>query len=267
VELVRDGAAPASRALGAGAPYYFSWSPSGEQMVWQRNNERIDLYTVAADDVERLPALPGLFGAPAWSPVDDRLLLGVRAGAATDIAIVNHDEVETIVAGLEGPIAFAWSPDGNLIAYVDSTRALSVVDAVTGQAAATANEEVIAFFWSPDGTRLAYLTLAVSEGSFSAKPMRQQNAPALAWSVLEVASGRVQRFGSFVPTRAFVYLLNFFDQFGQSHRLWSPDSRYLLYAEMVSGISPVISVIDTANLSSAPLVVAEGSIGVWSYSP
>ena len=76
VELVRteNGAATGS-VTGTGAPFYFSWSPDGTQMLWQRGNNHFEIYdTTESRVVDTLTQTPGAMFAPAWSPVDDRLL-------------------------------------------------------------------------------------------------------------------------------------------------------------------------------------------------
>jgi hypothetical protein len=64
------------------------------------------------------------------------------------------------------------------------------------------------------------------------------------------------------------YLLQYFDQFSPSHRLWSPDSRYLVYSEIVEadgGFLPQISVIDVNQPASSPVKISDGVFAVWSY--
>jgi TolB protein len=214
--------------------------------------------------------------APAWSPVDDRLLLGVRNEANTDLVIAEGDSLSTLVSGQSRPISFAWSPDGRQVAYIDRDGPLLVVDAASGEVVArTPVGGVLAFFWSPDGNHVAYVTLSASEpGSFNAYApdnakvlaQTQQTPTGIAWSVLDIEDGENRRYGTFVPSDELVYLLTYFDQFAQSHRLWSPDSRQLVYSEVLPDRRRVISLLDTTQAVSVPLVIANGLIGIWSYS-
>ncbi len=72
---------PSVTQVGTGAPFYYSWSPDGQRMVWQRNNRQIDIFDVNANEISRtFDQLPAEFFAPAWSPVDDRVLFGVANG-------------------------------------------------------------------------------------------------------------------------------------------------------------------------------------------
>ncbi len=265
--------------VGRGSPFYFSWSPDGNRMLWQRNQQTFEIYDANIDSVtETLEQAPGFVQAPAWSPVDDRLLLGVlSSGTLSDLIIIEDDETVELVTELDGLISYSWSPDGNYVAYRvlsegNTFHALFVVDAVSGETIARSPVTgVISFFWSPDSRKLAYLTLASPPGSFNAGlessgkvALTAQQVTGLTWTVLNVADSSVQRYGSFVPTRTMLYMLQYFDQFSQSHRVWSPDSNYLLYSELTAN-GPVINVLDTARADSVPFSIAEGIIGVWSF--
>jgi TolB protein len=281
VERLRDSSEESSSETIGTAPgqFYFSWSPDGSRMLWQRSGQTLDVYsTVDNEVVETLTQLPGRFSAPMWSPVDDRLLFGARSedGAATDIVIVSPDgSAQPLVSGLAGQVAFAWSPDGNAVAYTEDQGTLFVVDAVSGeQISRSASTGVLGFFWSPDSSRIAYVTLASEPGSITAMDSKNdlaklaaqaQEFPPLSWSVLDVETRTVWRSGSFTPTRDLIYLLSFFDQFAQSHRIWSPDSRHIVYSEMTADNRPVISILDTTQELPVPLSVADGLIGIWSF--
>lgn len=261
---------------GLGAPFYYSWSPDGSRMLWQRNNERIDIFDVVdPESLNTLPFLPGFFQAPAWSPVDDRWLLGSLAAdnRSTELMIATHEETQVLVEGLVGPISFSWSPNGDYIAYKDANGPVHVIDSNTGENLSTTPKEgVFAFFWSPNSQNLAYITLAAAPDSSivkvdtNAKPLAVQGANGIAWSVLNVQDGTIHSYGAFQPTQEMIYLLTFFDQFAQSHRIWSPDSRYLIYSEFAGNRSPIISVLDTTQPDTVPFSVAQGVIGIWSFN-
>lgn len=282
VRLVRsESETMTGESLGSGAPFYFSWSPDGSRMLWQRNNRRLDIYDFASGETTSVGLLPGAFQAPAWSPVDDRLLVAVLSDdlRGTNLSVIAHDTTQVLRSQLAGLISFSWSPDGNYVAYrtiVDNRlSALTILDAVTGEIVATTRAEgAIAFFWSPDSRHVAYITPGVEPGTFSAglpenrvfiSSAQQQNR-GLAWSVLDVTTGNMRRYGTFMPTQEMIYLLTFFDQFAQSHRVWSPDSRYVVFGEMAADNNPAISVLDMTRPDAVPFFIADGVIGFWSYN-
>lgn len=282
VEMIRDMTdGHSSQTVGRGAPFYQSWSPDGQRMLWQRDQNTFEIFDAgSAEVIETLPQQPGFIQAPAWSPVDDRLLFGVLGSdeRSTNLVIAGHDEVLELAAELSGLVSFSWSPDGNRVAYRIQTGASTfgpvfVVDAVSSEVVArSVVSGVLAFFWSPDSTQLAYVTAASPPGTFSARDESGSGLAAvvqqmggLAWSVLRVADGATSYYGAFMPTEDMRYLLQYFDQFSQSHRLWSPDSNYLIYGELTQE-GPFITLLDTKRVDSVPFSVAPGGIGIWSFN-
>jgi TolB protein len=262
--------------IGRGGPFYFSWSSNGENMLWQRNNRRLDIYSVNERAlIEELDYRPGIFQTPHWSPVDDRLLVGTLNSneTSTDLSIISGEIAETLVEGLEGVVYFSWSPSGNYVAYTSRNDTLTVLDSRTGD---VVTETIVSgigpFFWSPDSSKIAFVTLATPEGTFTtkaggiARPALQAEVPELAWSVVDVDTGEVRRYSAFVPTTEMVYVFTYFDQFAKSHSFWSPDSQYLVYSEITDDMNPIISIIDTDIQDTFPLSIAEGYLGIWSYN-
>lgn len=274
VSLVQDEVQDNPKTIiGRGGPFYYSWSMDGQQMLWQRNNRRLDIFDVQTGEVlQQLAQRPGFFQAPHWSPVDNRLLIGELnpERATTNLVIVSEDETLTIAEDLAGVVYFAWSPDGEYVAYVNRQGPLVIVNSTTGKViTSSVVSGVSSFFWSPDSQKIVYITLATPQGAFSASSgilaslQGQPMDEGLVWSVLDVNTDDVQRYGPFVPTGDMVYMFTYFDQFAQSHRIWSPDSRYIVYSEIVNE-SPVVSVIDTQLDDTVPIAIADGYLGIWS---
>jgi TolB protein len=279
IELIRehDGEI-VSEQIGRGAPFYYSFSPDGARMLWQRNSQRMDIYDIESGEIiESLAQSPGQFFAPAWSPVDDRYLFGVEGSElnATDLIIAANGEIQTLAENLAGPVYFSWSPDGNKIAYTAQRGPIFVYDPVEEAIVARSSDSAtVSFFWSPDSQSIAYVTLSEAPGSFSANAATEarqaalaqpQNPTKLAWSVLDAETGATRRYTEFIPTRDMAYLLTYFDQFAQSHRVWSPDSQHLIYGELTDDDDPVITLLNVMDEDSVPLSIAEGYIGVWSF--
>lgn len=264
--------------IGLGQPFYFSYSPDASQMLWTRFGQQIELYDTAQNEIITiLPDSAGFYQAPMWSPVDDRLLFSViDEEGRHNLVIASAEDRQVIAADQEGVLWFTWSPDGAYVAYKRDFGSLAIADSASGEIVALSSQDpVIAFFWSPDSQKIAYLTMPgtddpaqVAGGSAGrAAPARQRGTPVLTWNILTVSSGeRWTSYAGFLPTRDMLYMLGYFDQFAQSHRLWSPDSRYVAYAETdLRGGTQQVRLLDTANLTADTLPVMEGSIAIWSY--
>lgn len=274
VRLIRDSNAGQSVTLaGRGSPFYFSWSPDGSRMIWQRDNQRLDIYDVNTAITQPLPFIVGLFQSPAWSPIDDRWLIATAGEdvSKTTIAIASDASTRPLAQDVTGPVALNWSPDGNHIAYTDGAGNMVVLNSVTGAVEARSPVSgIYAFFWSPNSQLIAYVTLGTLPGAVTADSdprwaVLAPTEPTIAWSVLDIQHGANRRFGSFSPTPEMIYMLRFFDQFAQSHRVWSPDSHYLVYSEIGTS-GPSISILDIMHEATVPLSIAVGYFGVWSFN-
>lgn len=269
VRLIRNGVEDSpNTVVNTSAPFYFSWSPEGNQLLNFRNDSVLEIYDVTSEQADIIEAVPGVFQAPEWSPVDDRLLVGIRSedGESTDLTIIAAENVIPLLTDIRGLVTFNWSPDGNYIAYSSVSERggnlLYVIDAITGNIVAqTVADPVFAYFWSPDSASLAYVTTATPQGSFSAK----QQTGGLAWGILDVANDETRRYANFIPTQQMIYMLNFFNQFAQSHSIWSPDSTHIVFGEQVSLDESTVNILNVTRSNSTPFAIADGVIGIWSY--
>lgn len=269
------------RSLGLGAPFYYSWSPSGESLLIHRNNSLLQYYSIGSTDtISAFDEPLGTFLSPSWSPVDDRILFVSLSDDETSQLTLLDDETQEILAkNLQGVVSFSWSPNGAYVAYrvgnSESVSSLYVVDAETGEIIARSNVSgVLSFFWSPDSSKIAYITLANPPGTFDINHQTTGNAAALvqledgyAWNILDVIDSSNTLLNSFIPTISMQYLLSNFDQFAQSHNLWSPDNKYLVYGERVSLDSrdSHITIINVNDPNTLPISIADGTFAVWSY--
>jgi len=162
---------------------------------------------------------------------------------------------------------FLWSPTAQAFAVGDDqdptmpfyTRTRVV--RTDGVEWAVPLERVLAFFWSPDGSKLACLTLGGSEGTVGLVVLNVQQGGSR-------ESVRVE----FAPSWGVLSLLPFFDQYAISHRIWSPDSRYVVVPGYIAGMHERpsqgdedmhIYVIDSEGLEP-PKAVAQGVLAFWS---
>ena len=257
-----------NQLAGTGWPFYFSWSADGEHMAWHRNGGILDnsaamfsTFDLAAQQTTDLPMLPGLQVAPAFSPMGEGLLL---VSAENNLILIHNNTQTTITTGGTGDIAFSWSPDGTQIAYAVRRQlrepfydAIHIYDVTT-----KASRRIVdvglrtqGFFWAPDSRQLAYiqwLPLGAEDGWMQ-------------WRIVDTETSIDRGFEPFNPTPQFRFIMASFNQYAQSHRLWSPNSRYLLFTERSGETDDTIWMLDTSSDSPNGIWVAEGSLAFWSW--
>ena len=264
-----------NQLLGLGWPFYYSWSPDGSNMLWHtggasrfNDDARLALYSLDENELSKLDLDPGLFIAPAWSPAGEEWLAVTETDGEDVLQRINADPEKTILEDLEHSedkhFVFSWSPEGERIAYsqLRHTGALifgpiQIYDLATRTTRQVTEDsfDISGFFWSPDGTHLAYLSrLALREAVW------------MQWRVVNLETGEDRGYAAFSPTYQMRYVVSSFNQYAQSHRLWSPDSRYLVYADQDEQRVERIWLVDTlAERGSQPIFVAGGTMGFWSW--
>lgn len=277
IDLVRDmGNNETIETIARGNPFYYTWSPDATQMAFHRYGTELAVYDVVAKNISHTfeTRSPVTFQVAGWSPIDNRILSlipGTESERSTLVVSTEEYDQTPLRENLSGLLSFLWSPDGRYVAFRQAREgdygALFVVDAVTGEVVARSDmQDVIAFFWSPDSTQLAYVTLDINSGQQASLTsdmlVAYQGQTELDWSVLNVETGVNRRGSTFIPTAEMIYLILYFDQFAPSHRVWSPDSRFIVYTEGGSTES-LISVYDVQT--SERLTIADGVFAVWSW--
>ena len=284
LEVVRysDGETIQQTRVGTGVPFYYSWSADGTEMILRRTN-RIDVYSlIDEDNVQTVQQISNSYQAPAWSPVDNRFLYGAIGEGSQSVNLVmgRDGEKDTFIADISGFVSFSWAPNGQYVAYrvttPDNAGPLFVIDAATGEIVSrTSIAGILAFFWSPDSQHVAYLTLSTPPGTFNAQnsslgdnAMLAQGFDGFAWSVLNIENGQNQQYSAFLMTQEMLYMFQFFDQFNQSHSIWSPDSSHIVYSEITNqdDPQPVINIFNVTQPDTVPLTIAEGVFAVWSFN-
>ena len=246
--------------IAGGAPLYVSWSPDSHSLLIHLQG---DLFRADIDAPERLLDLRATssgYRAASWSPrsniaafLDSRALYVARADGS------RRRELSSAL----GNAAFLWSPLGDQLALGHSFNAddpfleeLRLIDAVSEEETVLVQRPIVAFFWSPDATKIAYVSLNDSEEN-------------LQWRVIDVASGTDRELVDFIPSSDQLTWYAFFDQYAQSHRVWSPDSRSLLFAGVLAGEDRgTQSRIYVLSLEERQPVraIASGTLATWSNS-
>jgi TolB protein len=248
--MVLDLGSGESTLMARGAPLYWSWAPDGRWLFMHVGDE-LSLASLEGD-VDILAVEPGAFLAPWWSA--DALVYVARAGERHRLVVADRSgEVLSVAAEFEGVVRFIPDPAGRRVAYVvhglGGPGSLMVVDLATGRRTEVTEEPVLGFWWSPDSIHLLVLRLLGSA------------MPWLRCSVWD--EDGLRSFGPFLPSAALVReVLPFFEQFAQSHGLWSPDSSAFTYPGLLeSGRRGIwVQALD----GSEPCWVADGLSAWWS---
>ena len=263
---------------GYGWPFYFSWSPDGRHMLWHTggaarfNDEaRLARFSLETRQIEALRVDSGLFIAPAWSPLGDEWLFVANQDdrdylyrTSANLVRINPKLQQALATAEDKHMVFSWSPMGDRVAYstLKSSDGLifgpiQVYDLESEETKQITSPsfDISGFFWSPDGQRIGYLSrLALRDAAW------------MQWRVYDFAEDLDRGFAAFNPSYQMLYVVSSFNQYAQSHRLWSPDGRYLIYADQDDARVERIWMVDPfAERGADPILVAEGSMGFWSW--
>ncbi|MCB9161797.1 MAG: PD40 domain-containing protein [Caldilineaceae bacterium] len=256
--------------VGVGRPFYFSWRPDGAVMLWHTGGAtRVDpeaalrRYDLPTASTLTLPEATGGFQAPAWSADRVHWAAVVDGPAGPRVQIQGPDGAIPLAdAPFDG--TFAWSPDGTKLAYAVRARPtdpyfgpLHVYDLATGEVRRLTQPtfRVQAFFWSPDGRTIAYINW-----------LNLPDAHWAQWRTYTLETDQDRGFAAFNPSYHMRMVIGSFNQYAQSHRVWSADSRYLVYANVDALAQEQVWIVDThAPRGTKPRFIAEGALGVWSW--
>jgi TolB protein len=270
VEL--EGTTLENRIIGFGWPYYFSWAGDGRSLLWHTGgsvveNEaaRLTWYHLADERTEELPHQPAAFLAPAWSPQGGSWLGAIREDMGDQLQLVSENQATSLTPISPGGTSFVWSPVGERVAYAvraNDTQQyygpIYIFDMKSGQTRQITDVglRILAFFWDPAGERLGYLTLLSMPGE-----------EWMQWRVYDLAQNQDRGFKAFNPSLQMRFVIASFNQYAQSHRFWSPDGRYLVYASRNEILrQEQVGLVDTwAEDGPQTIVVAGGSMGFWSW--
>ncbi len=246
--------------IAGGAPLYVSWSPDSHSLLIHLQG---DLFRADIDAPERLldlRATSGGYRAASWSPRSN--IAAFLNSQSLYVARADGSRRRELSSAI-GDAAFLWSPRGDQLALGQSFNAddpfleeLRLIDAVSEEETVLVQRPIVAFFWSPDGSKIAYVSL-------------NDAGENLQWRVIDVATGVDRELVDFIPSSDQLTWYAFFDQYAQSHRVWSPDSKSLLFAGVLAGEDRgTQSRIYVLSLEERQPVraIASGSLATWSNS-
>lgn len=268
-----------TRWLLSGAPLHFCWTRDSRRILAHSGQLH---YLADLGDADAPPAQAPVassgYMAPCASPTDDMVAI---CGEISDTrqGLLIADAVNggaVLAAEYEGGVGFSWSPDGSRLVVASGLDRgsgyygrLDLID-TTGAGRGVfpppqlaIEEPLLCFFWSPDGRSLAYV--GPSEGADGSVRL----------CALEVESGERRCFADFRPSREQLTMYMFFDQYAQSHRVWSADSGSLIFAGAPGlrrtrtalpepGECGVYAIDAAGDGGGDARFVCEGTLGVWS---
>lgn len=275
-----------ARVLDRGRPYYWDWAPDGSTLFahvggsMDANPLNARLSTLSLQDGGRrdLGVAPGVFQAPAFSPDGEQVLVVGAAGEDAEGLLLLNSSGEFVRKLADAPraTAFAWSPNGEQIAYVTQSPRdplgfgeLMLIDMNEGgefSRRATDLATVAGFFWSPTGRELAaFVPEFAPEGEDQQVDYRRQDPRLLLHLFLvQAESGESEPLASFQPTADFLNILPFYDQYHRSATVWSPDGRQIVYTARLPSGGTSVSVVPAEPGGEAESV-AEGTFAFWSF--
>ena len=261
--------APSPRVALDGGPMYFAWSPDS---AWIYAHSFLEHYLVDVSGETATQKFPGRgtqYMSPSWGRESDGIafFLDGEHGKQRLLAINLKDSSARMLSEFYGLAAVAWRPGHAQLGMVRETirntgfySGLWLVDYETREEVQLSDDPALAFYWSPDGSKAAYVTYSDgAEGS-------------LRFCVVEVESGRMTYLADFVPSQEQLIHFMFFDQYAQSHPVWSLDGESLLvcgqlgYRLIRSELPPAESnrvIVLDATGGEGPREVAGGIVGCW----
>ena len=253
-----------------GGPMYFAWSPNSDEIYTHSFLDHYLLDATKEGTPQQFPGRGAQYMSPAWGREGDGIafFLDGEHGKQRLLVINLKDSSARMLTEFYGIAAVAWRPGYAQLGMVKETirntgfySGLWLVDYQTREEVQLSDDPALAFYWSPDGSKVAYV--AQSDGAEGS----------LRFCVVEVESGRKTYLPDFVPSQEQLIHFMFFDQYAQSHPVWSPDSNSILvcghlgYQLIRSELPPAESnsvIILDASGQNQPLDIAGGFVGCWS---
>ena len=205
-----------------GQPLFWSWAPDSSALA-VHVEDRVAVMGLDGSVIQPITDSAGPFVAPWWLPGGT-----VVFGDENRIVAAQVDGTKRTLVAHGSSGRFAVAPDGRRLAFVrqdENGAALLVVDLLTGVDEVVTEAPIASFFWSPDGERLAVLVAGSAPG-----------AQWLVTGVDGVDGNGVDRLDAFRPSRSVAgSVLPFFEQYAQSHAVWSDDGSQLVMAAIDPG--------------------------------
>ena len=262
-------------SVAVGAPLYYQWTLDSRLLV-VHSGDRVTVLEPTPEGEESRVAVDAVaFRAPAISQDGSKLAYAGFGGGVHGIFLAPTDSQggsPQLLMETQGLAAFAWAPDGSVLAVAEQLRPgvpvfdnLRLVLADGSGSSTVVDEQLVAFFWSPMGDSIAWIGI---------DPMSR--AMDLAVSAIDSgqAAGEARHLFRFSPTGELFTMLSFFDQYAYSHSIWAPDGSALvvtgtdgLESGRRNGSGPHGGNVYVVDVSSGEARrIASGKVAVWSWN-
>ncbi len=267
---------PSPTLTAFGSPIYYSWARQSGALLIRQN---ADLLYLPGSQVKSGPPDPvslnfaeSGFRVPALSHdgrtiyyTDSRDNSNALYAAELDGEAAGSRYMEDV-----GSLAaFMLSPTGEELAVADTDSPeggvydrLILINAGGGAGRLLVDEPLLAFFWAPDGSKLVYVVFDPDNRTFT-------------WKLVDREGGPSVRLADFLPSSDLLTMITYFDQYGLSNSIWSPDSRHIVFTGNLERRSPGLNgasphgpkvyVLEAAD-GAVPQEVASGGIASWSWN-
>ena len=234
----------------------------------------------ATNAPKRLSSLPGNFKAPQYSPGGAYTLYVARINDNDFLVLADTSGTPICaVASLDTGASFAWSPDGSSIAWIDSAITTSdpaplYLYSLSDGTRAQLHDSAVAFFWSPDSRRIAVYSI-VNDGTPTefgdptalSSTTAPTSTPMLRIEIVDADGSGILHVADTYPTRGFIDVLGFFDQYARAVTPWSPDSLHLVFTS-ASHVRPtvdmVVASLDSTGTQATLKYLTSGVVAFWS---
>ena len=273
--LLGSNSGESPEGIAVGAPLYINWAPNGSAILVHQDSE---LYLIRIENSgTSAPVLIGSgsdsYNSASWAPDSKSFAYVDAIDGSTSIVVTKVEDIndQDIIGSGASRVALGWSPSGDRMAIARSSgeafHTLSIYDLNEQKENILFKGQTRAFWWSPDGTKIA-----VIDDSPEIELAHQ-------WLVIEVDTGAVVPLVTQVLSDQFLFVQVFFDQYVDSHNIWSPDSTQIVVSGAVIDPSAVtdsdgvvllperfdsqIWVLDASG-DSPPKSLGSGTIASWS---
>ena len=250
------------RELTQGKSVSIDWSHDSESLLIRRETDLLKAEVNKSSQLVSVGTVSLKNRMSSWSP-SSKMIGMIQPGLAGDVLTVSSATgyLSRQIGSVSGNVAFMWSPEGDRIVVGESLdnddyllKRLKLIDVESGKSRILKEMSIIAFFWSPDGSKIAYVATGDSGEN-------------LQWRILDLDSGTDTQIARFNPSHDQLIWYAFFDQFGKSHQVWSPDSTRLTFAGSLAQEDAqersriyIADLNDVGNLR----VLGRGHLATWS---